>query len=347
MSNDIFNNRRKTGSSTHIPVWFMRQAGRYHDHYQNLKKSNTFIDLCKTPELALETTMGPMNEFDFDAAILFSDLLFPLEHLGMGLTYDPGPKLGFCLDDKEDLNKLKNVAPPREFFNFQKEACKLLKKELNPSKTLLGFVGAPFTLYTYAVEGSHSGALVKSKKGLYTGLFDGFMEKLLSNVLEEMIIQAEGGADAICIFDTAAGELGYYDYQRFAVPNIKFLTSSFKEKFPDKKIIYYSKHTTFSQLKTLEDKNIDVLGIDWRLDIAKALDIFGDDYYIQGNMDPCWLHLEWSQLEGHLLTFIDRLRNKKAPLDKWIFGLGHGVLQHTPQENVQKAVKLVHERFIY
>lgn len=347
MTFNIFENRRTSGSSHHVPVWFMRQAGRYHDHYQNLKKSHSFIELCKNPELALETTMGPIREFDFDAAILFSDLLFPLEHLGMGLEYNPGPKLGFCLEKLSDLDKLKEVAPAREFFDFQKQACKLLRSNLDKNKTLLGFVGAPFTLYTYAVEGSHAGALVRSKTGLYNGLFEGFMEKLLSNVLEEMIIQAEGGADAICIFDTAAGELGYYDYQRFAVPKIKYLTSSFKEKYPDKKIIYYSKHTTLSQLKTLEDENIDVLGIDWRLDIVKALEIFGDDYYIQGNMDPCWLHLEWTQLEGHLKTFIDRLSKKKAPLNKWIFGLGHGVLQHTPQENVKKAVELVHKQFLY
>ena len=143
--NNIFENRLQENGKTRVPVWFMRQAGRYHDHYQNLKKSYDFMTLCKEPKLACEVTMGPIEEFDFDAAILFSDLLFPLEQLGMDLVYNPGPKLGSKLEKLEDLKKL-NQNPDQNFYNFQKEACTLLKQTLPKEKTRLGFVGAPFTL---------------------------------------------------------------------------------------------------------------------------------------------------------------------------------------------------------
>jgi uroporphyrinogen decarboxylase len=132
---DIFENRIVEGNKTRVPVWFMRQAGRYHDHYQNLKKTYDFMSLCKTPKLACEVTMGPIEEFDFDAAILFSDLLFPLEQLGMDLIYNPGPQLGYKIETLNDIKKL-TKEPDQDFFNFQHDACRLLKKALPASKTL-------------------------------------------------------------------------------------------------------------------------------------------------------------------------------------------------------------------
>ena len=178
------------------------------------------MTMCKNPELACEVTLGPIQDFKFDAAILFSDLLFPLEHLGMGLTYEPGPKLSWHLEKPEDLKKLKAVKPAKDFFKFQAEACRLIVNKLPDDITLLGFVGAPFTLYTYAVEGSHSGNLVSSRKGFYDGRFQGFCETLFSELLEEMVLQVAGGADAVALFDTAAGELSPFDYKRFVVPEI-------------------------------------------------------------------------------------------------------------------------------
>jgi uroporphyrinogen decarboxylase len=131
------------------PVWFMRQAGRYHSHYQGIKKNSDFMTMCKNPELACEVTLGPIQDFGFNAAILFSDLLFPLEQLGMGLSYHSGPPtLEWHLEKVEDVQKLKVVSPGKEFYKFQGDACKLLRERLPKDVTLLGFVGAPFTLYT-------------------------------------------------------------------------------------------------------------------------------------------------------------------------------------------------------
>jgi uroporphyrinogen decarboxylase len=176
----LFNDRVSINGKTQVPVWFMRQAGRYHSHYQNIKKNSDFMTMCKNPKLAHEITMGPIQDFNFDAAILFSDLLFPLEQLGMGLSYESGPPtLAFQLATINDLKKLKLSRPSLDFYQFQKEACTYIREDLNANKTLLGFVGAPFTLYTYAVEGAHKGELTSSKKGFFDGRFNAFMEILL------------------------------------------------------------------------------------------------------------------------------------------------------------------------
>lgn len=328
-----------------VPVWFMRQAGRYHAHYQAIKAKSSFMEMCKDPQLACDVTMGPIEEFKFDAAILFSDLLFPLEHLGLGLTYDPGPKLARHLDSLATIKGLKTLAPAEEFYRFQGQACVKLRSKLPSNVDLLGFVGSPFTLYTYAVEGSHSGAMVASKLGLYDGRFASFMEKLLPELLIEMSIQAQSGIQAICLFDTAAGELTIKDYKEYVVPQIRWVCREFKKKFPEVKIIYYSKFTHLAHLHTLECKEIDVLGVDWRHDLNAVFKEFSKDYYIQGNFDPAWLHLSWNDCRSNLEIFYRNLADSGANLNRWIMGLGHGVLIETPQENVKRTVEFVHTHF--
>ena len=343
----LFLDRQKLNNKTQVPVWFMRQAGRYHSHYQNIKKDSDFMTMCKNPKLACEITMGPIRDFNFDAAILFSDLLFPLEQMGMGLTYAPGPQLKFKLQSKDDLNKIKLIQNSKDYFSFQKEATILLRAELPKTKSLLGFVGAPWTLYTYAVEGSHAGNLTSSKKGFYDGRWQGFCDILLPELLTEMSLQAEGGADTVCLFDTAVGELMLNDFKEFVLPMLKKVTSEFKKIHPTKKIVYYSKLTHLDYLKSIEDKNIDVLGIDWRMSLPTALKELGGDYMIQGNFDPSYLHYDWDICQKKLDQFWAPLKNSNLPLDKWICGLGHGVLQETPESNVRKTVEYIHENFVY
>ncbi|MFG1482147.1 uroporphyrinogen decarboxylase family protein [Halobacteriovorax sp. HFRX-2_2] len=343
----LFNDRKNENGKEFVPVWFMRQAGRYHDHYQGMKKENTFMELCKKPELACEVTMGPINDFKFDAAILFSDLLFPLEQMGMGLEYAPGPKLEMKLETVADVKGLKFLDSAENFYKFQGEACTLLKDALPSNKTLLGFVGAPFTLYTYAVEGSHAGALYSSKIGLYDGRWDAFVDLLIPELLGEMRAQAVGGADAMCLFDTAAGELNFEDYTQKVLPVLKKVTAEFKKEFPNKKVIYYSKMTHLRYLQAIEDDNIDVLGIDWRHDLGHVLNTLGNDYYIQGNLEPAYLGLPWETLEKKWMDLYESVQNANAPMNKWICGLGHGCLQWIDQENVRKSVELIQTRFQY
>ena len=334
---DIFENRGST-----LPVWFMRQAGRYHSHYQNIKKDSDFMTMCKNPELACEVTLGPIQDFGFNAAILFSDLLFPLEQLGMGLSYHSGPPtLEWHLQTPEDVKKLKVVAPGEEFYKFQGDACKLLRERLPKDVTLLGFVGAPFTLYTYAVEGSHAGNLVSAKQGLFDGRFEAFTKILMPELLSEMLVQARGGAQAIALFDTAAGELCVSDYQEFIVPKITKLLNDFKAQSPKTKIIYYSKHTQAGFIKSLDLTNIDVIGVDWRCDLVEIQKLLPPHVFIQGNLDPAWLHLPWELLEKKATRYYQDLRERGLDFKRWTAGLGHGVLIKTPETNVRNLVKLI------
>ncbi len=223
----------------------------------------------------------------------------------------------------------------------------LLRKELPADKNLIGFVGAPFTLFAYGVLGTHAGSLVEAKTGLYDGRFDSFVELLMPNLLKEMSMQVEGGADTISIFDTAVGELSLYDFKRFIVPNLRALTKEFKRSHPDCKIIYYSKHTSLNHLSSLEDDNIDVLGIDYRHHLPEVVQKFGTDYILQGNFDPCWLHLSMEHLEERLNYFFTQMEESKVDFSRWIMGLGHGVLPKTPEQNVRRAIEMIHERLRY
>lgn len=344
----LFTNRPATNHVRGVPVWFMRQAGRYHAHYQNIKKSSDFMTMCRNPELACEVTLGPIEDFKFDAAILFSDLLFPLDHMGLGLSYESGPPtLERHLHTLDDVKSIKLTAPSEEFYSFQQKACSFLRIKLPETTTLLGFVGAPFTLYTYAVEGAHKGNLISSKLGLRDGRFKAFVEVLLEPLVAEMSMQAAGGAEAICLFDTAAGELDLADYAEYIVPAIAKVVSRFKEKHPDKKIVYYSKFTHLNYLEQLAGIEIDVLGVDWRHDIGEVLGRFGERYMIQGNLDPVHLFLPWEELANKWRALWERVKSSGVSPERWIVGLGHGVLPGTPEENVRRSVELIHREFLY
>jgi uroporphyrinogen decarboxylase len=344
----LFNNRNQINNKKMVPIWFMRQAGRYHQHYQNLKKSHTFMELCKNPELACEVTLGPIESFGFNAAILFSDLLFPLEYLNLGLSYDSGrPELSKQLNEQTNLDDLKPTEPTSSFFAFQKNACALLREKLPQNVDLLGFVGAPFTLLTYACEGEHSGSLVDTKKFMHSKSFHPFMEKLITCILEEASLQLDGGADTMCFFDTAVGELCLSDYEEFILPYLERVTQTLKAKYHHKKIVYYSRNTHLNYLKKLNNCAIDVLGLDWRIDLKEAFATFGDRYYLQGNMDPAWLHLPWEILEKKLEKQRSKLIGYEKYFDRYIFGLGHGVLVKTPEVNVFNTVNWVKANYQY
>ncbi len=329
------------------PVWFMRQAGRYHSHYQNLKKTHSFMDLCKKPELACETTLGPIRDFNFDAAILFSDLLFPLEVMGMGLDYVPGPKLEWHLRSPQDLRRLdgSGVALVKK-LQFQGDAMKLIRKELDPSKGLLGFVGGPLTLFCYAVDGSHSGGLSSSREGMVDGRYEGFCEKLIDLLAENMALQAQGGSDTIAVLDTCAGEFDASLFKSKVVPALQKLFDRFRKLCPDVPIAYYSKGTGPEHWKSLVDLPIAYLGIDWNHDIASVLTQWGSRWAIQGNIDPDWMLLDGRELEPKLREVFARVKALPPSARRgWICGLGHGILQKTPESNVRLFLKIQREMF--
>jgi uroporphyrinogen decarboxylase len=333
------------------PVWFMRQAGRYHSHYQKLRAENSFIDLCKKPELACEVTYGPLNDFGFDAGILFSDLLFPLEAMGMGLRYDEGPKLDFHLRSGADVARLSSGAALAKHMEFQAEALRLIRARMPAEKGLIGFVGAPLTLYFYAVEGSHQNLdrnqSSSAVSGLTDGRYDSFCTHLLDLLAENMAMQARAGADCVAMFDTCAGELAPSEYRSAAVPALRAVLLRFKEMHPNVPVIYYSKNTGPEHWAALRGLPIQCLGIDWNHDLATVLRDWSADFAIQGNIDPHWLFLEPVELERRLREVFARVLALPKELRRgWICGLGHGVLPKTPESNVRLFLRLQKELFL-
>lgn len=321
------------------PVWMMRQAGRYHQHYQKLRAKHSFIELCKVPELAAEVAMGPMMDFDFDIAILFSDLLFPLEALGMGLSYDPAPALGWHLrpDNFDQLRPWKEALKDLE---FQKKAMALTRTRLPKDKGLIGFVGGPLTLYTYAIEGAHKGSLQETKRMLTR--FPKFCEIMVPLLIENIKLQFEGGADNVMVFDTAAGELSPAIFNAVIVPELKKMADAYPGKLG-----YYSKGTTWSHMSLgLTGLPWAGMGLDHRFSLTDVLKDKKTPGFVQGNFDQALLFLEPSEFKKQLMAYLKPFQEltpeQRAP---WVCGLGHGVLPATPEANVREFVKTIREVF--
>jgi uroporphyrinogen decarboxylase len=328
------------------PVWFMRQAGRYHSHYQRLKARHSFIDLCRVPELACEVALGPIEDFDFDAAILFSDLLFPLEAMGMPLEYAPGPKLGWHVRSLGDVARLKSGAELAAELDFQAEALRRTRARLAPTKGLLGFVGGPLTLYCYAAVGSHQHDLGLARSGVAEGVFAAFCDRLRSLLAANLVAQAEADADVVAILDTCAGEFTAAEFGRHVVPELGKLLEEARERGLRKPVLYYSKGTSPEYWDLLGDLPIQGLGIDWRSPVADALRRYGDRWAIQGNFDPERLRDGGEELDAELRAFFEPVAALPAALRRgWICGLGHGVLQATPEANVRRFIELEREYF--
>jgi uroporphyrinogen decarboxylase len=326
------------------PVWFMRQAGRYHRHYQALRSRHEFVELCKSPQLAAQVTLGPVEEFGFDAAILFSDLLFPLEAMGMGLRYAPGPLLDFHVRSAADLQRLQGGAAPAAHMHFQAEALALLRARLPAECGLIGFVGGPLTLYAYAAAGSHERA-ESGLPGLTDGVYAGFCQQLVPLLAANMALQAEAGADCVAIFDTAAGTLGPEEFATVVVP-LAAVLEAFRARWPAVPVIYYSRDTGPAHWVALQGLGVSCLGVDWRADLAATLAVQHRHWSVQGNLDPHWLLLPAADLEVRVRAVFNRvLELPAAARAAWVCGLGHGVLPQTPEDNVRLVLSIQREMF--
>lgn len=321
------------------PIWFMRQAGRYHKHYQRLKEKYTFMQLCKEPELAAEVAMGPIEDFDFDVAILFSDLLFPLETLGMGLEYNPGPKLSHQLTPAT-LKQLKPVSEALEGMEFQREAMRLTRERLPKDKSLIGFVGGPWTLFTYAVEGAHKGNLLGAKTQF--GLFESFNEIILPFLRGNIELQLQGGAEVVMIFDTAAGELSPLLFRKYLEPGILHLAKLFPGRLG-----YYSKGTQAAHLEGLLEgqSHFAGFGVDHTWALPEVL-VSARTGFRQGNFDQALLFNEGGEFRKFLSQYLDQMQSLSLEQRRsWVSGLGHGVLPQTPESHVRFFVDEVRRRF--
>jgi uroporphyrinogen decarboxylase len=337
MSNIKFQNAINKIPQAVPPIWFMRQAGRYHSHYQKLKEKYTFEELCKQPELAAETALGPIQDFDFDVSILFSDILFPLEALGLGLKYNPGPQLNPLLLDV-DFNSLKPLEEAVEFMQFQRQAVMATREVLPKDKSLIGFIGGPWTLFTYAIEGAHKGHLTAAKTNL--PLFEKFCSHMIPLLKENIRLQLEGGAEVIMVLDTASGELSSYQFEKYIKPQIKDLVSEFQGK-----VAYYGKGTVARHYETLNDCGFAGFGFDHRWNFAHLPANLKQGFF-QGNFDQTLLFTDPKDFKNVLLDYLKPLQEMSIE-DRagWVCGLGHGILPKTPEENVRTFVQTVREVF--
>ena len=339
MPNTKFTNSLNRTPQKGPPVWFMRQAGRYHDHYQALKKDHTFEELCKNPLLAAETAMGPINEFDFDVAILFSDILFPLEALGMDLSYNPGPQFGLHLNE-ENANSLLVNQNPISFMNFQGEAIERTIERLPKEKSLIGFIGGPWTLIAYACNINKDSRQI-NLNNFQIGLLDNVILPLLK---ENIKLQLNAGAEVVMIFDSAAHQLDEEDLNIY----LEKTFNSLAKEFPNK-VGYYAKDGINYEtiIAKQDDHEIDLagMGLDSNIDIR---DYFKKttNGFVQGNFSEHFLTLPLEEFLPKLDIFINQMSDL-TPEDRagWVCGLGHGVLKTTPQENVKEFVRRIREAF--
>jgi uroporphyrinogen decarboxylase len=323
----------------YTPVWLMRQAGRYLPEYQAVRAKVDFLTLCKTPELAAKVTLQPVDILGVDAAILFSDILIPVEAMGLRLAFSDkqGPVLSEPIRNKSAVERL-IIPDTEEDMPFILRTIKILRKELENKVPLLGFSGAPFTLATYMIEGGTSKNFLHTKKMMFqhSVIFGYLMEKLTVTVTSYLSAQIKAGAQAVQLFDTWAGILAPPDYKEFVLPYVKKAISGLKKEGVP--IIYFINDCA-GILKEVQKSGADVIGIDWRIDLCDAINSLGKKVVIQGNLDPCALFLPKEKLEERVK---DILRKGEAAKGH-IFNLGHGILPETPVENALAMVEAVHK----
>lgn len=323
----------------YTPIWIMRQAGRYLPNYQNIRAKVDFLTLCKTPELAVEVTIQPVDILGVDAAILFSDILIPVEAMGIKLKFyeNKGPVLSKPVRNIKDVQKLKVIQPEND-LPFIFEAIKILKDALTRRVPLIGFTGAPFTLATYIIEGGSSKNFVNTKTMMYgmPVVFHALMRKLTDFTIVYLSSQIKAGVQAVQVFDSWAGILAPDDYKTFLLPYIKEIV---KELKPLRVPIIYFVNNCGGLLDMVRTSGADVIGIDWRVDIGKAINQLGQKISIQGNLDPCIL----LSSEEIIRSKAENILYKAKKARGHIFNLGHGILPQTNPDIAKALVDIVHE----
>ena len=275
--------RRDTVDCT--PVWMMRQAGRYLPEYREIRAKNTFLEMCKTPELAAEVTIQPVRRYEIDAAIIFADILLPLEPMGIGLEFakGEGPDIHNPVRTMADVQKLKPIDAATQ-IEYLMKAVKIVLKELNGMVPLIGFSGAPFTLASYIIEGGGSRNYEHAKAMMFAEpkTWHKLMEHLTGVIINYLNAQIDTGVQVVQLFDSWVGALGPSDYREFVLPHQKNVIAGIKKTVP---LIHFA-HGATHLLEMVSEAGGDVIGLDWRCDLDQAWKRVGHDKAVQGNLDP-------------------------------------------------------------
>src|SRR5271168_253651 len=315
-----------------LPVWMMRQAGRYLPEYRAIRANRPFLEVCKTPELAVEVSLQPFRRLGVDAIIVFSDILIPAEAMGLKLELgDAGPNLPEPVRTVADVERLRIFDPEVETA-FLNEAIRRIVKEVGPDVPVLGFAGAPFTLACYMIEGKTKEGFATVKSFMYHQ--PAAFEKLLAQIARATIgylkAQIAAGAAAVQLFDTWCGELSLHDYEEFALPATQEIISELGGEAP---VIYYTK-ASHHLLPAVARSGANVLSVDWRVDMRVLREKLGPRIALQGNVDPAVLFGPPEQIRRATREAMSALGGTGH-----ILNLGHGILQHTPVENAQLFIQ--------
>jgi uroporphyrinogen decarboxylase len=320
------------------PVWFMRQAGRYMAEYRAIREKHSLLEICYQPELAVEVTLQPVRALGVDAAILFADILLPVIPLGLGLDFakGEGPTIAKPVRTMEDVQAMRPVHAETD-LGYVMKAIRILRRELNRIP-LIGFCGAPFTVASYMIEGGSSREFLKTKTMMYsaTEVWHALMDKLSNVLTDYLVAQIRAGAQAVQMFDSWVGILSPHDYENFVLPySQKILAATKAENVP---VIHFGTNTT-TLLPLMKRAGGDVIGLDWRIPLDDGWALLGYDLAVQGNLDPAVLFAPKLEIKKRVHDILRRANGRPGH----IFNLGHGILQHTPVENVKAVVDMVHE----
>jgi uroporphyrinogen decarboxylase len=320
----------------------MRQAGRYMAEYRALRERYSLLDLCRTPDLATEVTLQPVRRIDVDAAILFSDLLIPLEPMGVPFDFikGEGPSIERPLRSREDLARIKPFEP-RERLAYVLDAIRQITSELGGRVPLIGFAGAPFTLASYAIEGGHSSSFAHTKALMYGApdAWHRFCETIAEVIGDYLVAQIEAGVNVVQVFDSWVGQLNAADYREFIQPHTARIFAILAARAKGTPTIHFGVGTGMI-LREIRDAGGDVIGADWRTPLDEAWEKIGSDRAIQGNLDPTLL---LGPLD-RIFAATDDVLARAAGRPGHIFNLGHGILPTTPVEHVQALARYVHQK---
>jgi uroporphyrinogen decarboxylase len=316
-----------------LPVWMMRQAGRYLPEYREIRAKHAFLEVCKTPDLAVEVSLQPFRRLGVDAVIVFSDILIPAEAMGLQVELgDAGPNLPNPVRSRGDVERLKNFDPESE-TGFLPEAIRRIVKSIGPEVPVLGFAAAPWTLACYMVEGKTKEGFANVKSFLYQEpkTFRDLLHRIAEATIPYLKAQVAAGAAAVQLFDTWCGELDLDDYNRFALPAVQEIISGLGNRVP---VIYYTK-ASHHLLPAVAHSGASVLGVDWRVDLAEVRKTLGSRIALQGNVDPAVLLGPQEKIRAVTQEAAGALGGQGH-----ILNLGHGILQNTPVEHAQLFIEM-------
>jgi uroporphyrinogen decarboxylase len=320
-----------------VPVWFMRQAGRYLPEYRALRERHSLLEICRTPQLAADVTIGAAEALGVDAAIIFADLLLPAEPMGLTLRFaqQEGPVIEPAVRSRADVQRLRTDL--NGALQYVSDAIRVVTAHFAGRLPVIGFAGAPFTLASYFIEGGSSRGFTHTKQFLYREpvAWAELMEKLCPLLVEYLGEQVEAGASAIQLFDSWAGTLGEDDYRAFVLPWNRLIVEAVQDLGVP--VIYFSTGTG-GYLETVAETGAQVIGLDWRIPLAAAWRRLGPEIAVQGNLDPVRLFAPEPQLRASVAHILEEAGGRRG----FIFNLGHGVLPGTPVDQVRALVAWVH-----